>query len=73
MSAAPALAPPARDPAWLGRVFWLGAALALLWPMLVATEFKPWLLFSPESLQPKLRAKPGARWPLPRPASRWHC
>ena len=46
---------PARDPAWLGRLFWLGAALALLWPMGVATEFKPWLLFSPDSLRATLR------------------
>lgn len=42
-------APPRRDPAWFGRVFWTGAALVLLWPMLVATEFRPWLLFSAES------------------------
>ena len=41
---------PARDPAWLRRVFWTGAALVLLWPMLVATEFKPWSLFEPASL-----------------------
>jgi phosphonate transport system permease protein len=42
---------PARDPAWLGRVFWTGAALVLLWPLLVATEFKPWALFEPASLE----------------------
>lgn len=48
-------APPRRDPAWLGRVFWIGAALALLWPMLVATEFRPWALFSAESRGPTLR------------------
>jgi phosphonate transport system permease protein len=47
-----ALAAPARDPAWLRRVFWIGAALAVLWPMLVATEFKPWLMLTPESLKP---------------------
>jgi phosphonate transport system permease protein len=40
-----------RDPAWLGRVFWIGAALVVLWPMLVATEFKPWLLLAPDSVQ----------------------
>jgi len=44
-----AVAPPRRDPAWLGRVFWAGAGLVLLWPLLVATEFRPWLLFSAES------------------------
>jgi len=43
------LAPPARDPAWAGRVFWAGAALVMLWPLLVATEFKPWQLFDARS------------------------
>lgn len=43
-------AAPARDPAWLGRVFWAGAALVLLWPLAVATEFRPWVLFEPRSL-----------------------
>ena len=43
------LPPPARDPAWLGRVFWTGAALVLLWPLLAATEFKPWQLFDARS------------------------
>ncbi len=40
-----------RDPAWAGRVFWSGAALVALWPMLVATEFQPWLLVESHSLQ----------------------
>jgi phosphonate transport system permease protein len=44
-----------RDPAWAGRVFWLVAACVILWPMLVLTEFKPWLLVSPESVKPTLR------------------
>ena len=43
-------APALRDPAWWPRVFWSLAALALLWPLLVATEFKPWLLFEPATL-----------------------
>jgi phosphonate transport system permease protein len=43
--------PPAHDPAWLPRLFWLGAALLLLWPLGVATEFRPWLLFEPRSLE----------------------
>jgi phosphonate transport system permease protein len=47
--------PPRCDPAWLARVFWLGAALVLLWPMLVATEFRPWVLFGAESRGPTLR------------------
>ncbi len=40
-----------RDPAWLGRVFWLSLAVVLLWPLMVATEFKPWLLFDAQSRQ----------------------
>ncbi len=47
MAASPAL----RDPAWTGRVFWMLAALVLLAPALAMTEFKPWLLFSAESLK----------------------
>ena len=43
-----------RDPAFLGRVFWIGLAAVLLWPMLVLTEFKIWTLFSAESLKPTL-------------------
>ena len=35
---------PQRDPAWRTRLFWLLAALALLWPLGVWTEFRPWLL-----------------------------
>jgi phosphonate transport system permease protein len=42
-------APAIRDPAWQGRVFWSVAALLLLWPLLVTTEFKPWLFWHPES------------------------
>ena len=47
VGAAPAL----RDPAWAGRVFWMLAAAALLAPALWATEFRPWILFEPESLR----------------------
>ena len=43
------LGPPTRDPAWLGRVFWTSAVLVLLWPLLVATEFKPWQLLDVRS------------------------
>lgn len=49
MSTAPH--PALRDPAWWPRVFWAGAALVLLWPMLVVTEFKPWALLEPGSLR----------------------
>ena len=45
------IAPPERDPAWLRRVAWIGAALVLLWPLLVATEFQPWLLVQPDNLK----------------------
>jgi phosphonate transport system permease protein len=44
-------AAPQHDPAWLGRVFWLGAALVLLWPLGVATEFQPWILLAPDNLK----------------------
>jgi phosphonate transport system permease protein len=51
-----ALALPARrDPAWQGRVFWLLAGLVMLWPMLVLTEFKPWVMWEPGSLKPTLK------------------
>ena len=45
-------APALRDPAWLPRVAWTLAALALLWPMGVLTEFRPWVLLEPGALQP---------------------
>jgi phosphonate transport system permease protein len=44
--------PPLRDPAWLQRVFWLTAGFVILWPALVATEFKPWILWHPDNLKP---------------------
>jgi phosphonate transport system permease protein len=50
-----ALTPALRDPAWSGRVFWMLAGLVLLWPMLVLTEFKPWVLLEPGSLKPTLK------------------
>ena len=42
---------PRRDPAWIGRVFWAGAGLVVLWPLLVATEFRPWVLLEPRNLK----------------------
>ena len=51
---APAL-PELRDPAWTARLFWSTAALAVLWPLLVAAEFKPWVLFDERSREPTLR------------------
>ena len=46
--------PARRDPAWLGRVAWGLVALVLLWPLLVLSEFKPWVLLEPGSLKPTL-------------------
>jgi phosphonate transport system permease protein len=40
-----------RDPAWHGRVTATLVALLLLWPLLVWSEFKPWLLLDRQSLQ----------------------
>lgn len=55
MAATALPAPALRDPAWTRRVFWAGAAAVLLAPMLVATEFKPWVLFAPDNLKVTLR------------------
>ncbi len=38
----PTASVPHRDPAARQRIFWAAALLAALWPLLVATEFKPW-------------------------------
>ena len=43
--------PALRDPAWWPRLFWSSAALVLLWPLLLATEFRPWLLLDAASLR----------------------
>ena len=40
-----------RDPAWRGRVVAAAICLALLWPALVYSEFKPWILFDLRSLR----------------------
>jgi phosphonate transport system permease protein len=48
------LSAPNRDPVWWGRVFWMLAAAAILWPLLVATEFRPWLLLDADNLKPTL-------------------
>jgi phosphonate transport system permease protein len=45
------MAPPLRDPAWLSRLFWLSAGLVLLWPLMVATEFRPWILFERDNVK----------------------
>ena len=51
MSSSLSLPRPQRDPAWLGRVFWLGAGLVLLWPLMVATEFRPWIFLERDNLK----------------------
>jgi phosphonate transport system permease protein len=38
-----------RDPAWHARLAMLLAGVVVLWPLLVATEFRPWTLFEPQS------------------------
>jgi phosphonate transport system permease protein len=40
---------PSRDPAWLTRVFWISVAVVLLWPLMVASEFTPWIMFDEQS------------------------
>lgn len=50
-SLAPPINPALRDPAWMGRLFWSAAFIALLVPALVATEFKPWILLDSENLK----------------------
>lgn len=49
------MAPALRDPAWSARVFWALAALVMLWPLLVLSEFKPWILLEADALRPTLR------------------
>ena len=54
---------PTRDPAWLGRVFWVSLSLVLLWPLGVATEFKPWVLLEPHNIKISVQFI-GSFWPL---------
>ncbi|MGE0311188.1 MAG: phosphonate ABC transporter, permease protein PhnE [Lautropia sp.] len=39
-----------RDPALAARSAWVLLAFVLAWPLLVASEFRPWVLFSESSL-----------------------
>jgi phosphonate transport system permease protein len=56
MNSAAALPGPAlRDPAWLPRLLWASVALVLLWPLGVATEFRPWLLLETQTLDASAR------------------
>ena len=45
------MSPRFPDPAWRSRVAAAMVFLAVLWPMLAASEFKPWILFDPQSLR----------------------
>ena len=47
----PARPAPTRDPAWLSRLALLAVLLVLLWPLGVATEFRPWVLLQPANLK----------------------
>src|SRR6476469_81526 len=49
----PAIAPP--DPAWRRRINASLVFLVLLWPMLVFSEFKPWVLFDEQSVTASAR------------------
>jgi phosphonate transport system permease protein len=44
-----------RDPAWRTRLTLSLLGLALLWPMLVASEFRPWVLLDAQSVSASLR------------------
>lgn len=41
--------PALRDPAWPARLGWALVTLVVLWPLLVAAEFKPWVLWDARS------------------------
>ena len=45
------VSPPLRDPAWSARVGWALLCAVLMWPLMVATEFKPWVLLEPDNLR----------------------
>jgi phosphonate transport system permease protein len=50
MAALPANRAAPRDPALRGRIVAVIAALVVLWPTLVLSEFKPWILLDEQSL-----------------------
>lgn len=73
------ITPELRDPAWMGRVFWSLAALVLLWPALMLTEFNPLVLTQKGYLAPTLKflgemvppeMEPGFLWMVLREAWR---
>ena len=54
---------PIRDPATAVRLLFILASIVLLWPLGVATEFRPWALFESESIQATVRFL-GTFWPI---------
>jgi phosphonate transport system permease protein len=52
-----------RDPDFSSRVLWLSLGLLLLWPLGVATEFRPWVLWEPDNRKVTLRFL-ASFWPL---------
>ena len=56
-------AEPIRDPATLFRLVSVLASVAILWPLLITTEFRPWALFDSDSIQATARFL-GTFWPI---------
>ncbi len=52
-----------RDPDFSSRVLWLSLCLLLLWPLGVATEFRPWVLWEPDNRKVTLKFL-ASFWPL---------
>ena len=52
-----------RDPDFSSRVFWLSLAILTLWPLGVATEFRPWVLWEPDNRKVTLDFL-ASFWPL---------
>jgi phosphonate transport system permease protein len=52
-----------RDPDFSSRVLWLSLGLLLLWPLGVATEFRPWVLWEPDNRKVTLKFL-ASFWPL---------
>jgi len=54
---------PLRDPAAAHRLFSILVGFSVLWPLGVATEFRPWILFEAESVRATGRFL-GSFWPI---------
>jgi phosphonate transport system permease protein len=54
---------PLRDPAAASRLFSILVGVAVLWPLGIATEFRPWILFEAESVRATGRFL-GSFWPI---------